>query len=149
MFSFRRARPDDAALIEAITHRAYAKWVPVIGRPPKPMTANYAQAVQDHVIDLLIDSDENVVGLVELIPMADHWLIENVAVDPDHQGKGHGRVLVTRAEGLTHAAGMKLIRLYTNKRFAANVTLYEKLGYTIDREEDFRGGVIVHMSKRL
>lgn len=31
---FRRAGLNDAVLVEAITHRAYAKWVPVIGRPP-------------------------------------------------------------------------------------------------------------------
>jgi ribosomal protein S18 acetylase RimI-like enzyme len=145
---FRRAGTDDAALVETITHRAYAKWVPVIGRPPKPMTADYARAVRDHIIELLLEND-NVVGLVELIPMPDYWLIENVAVDPDHQGKGYGRILVVHAEDLTRAAGMQHIRLYTNKLFAANVALYRKLGYTLDREEDFRGGVIVHMSKRV
>jgi GNAT superfamily N-acetyltransferase len=145
---FRRAGLDDAGLVEAITHRAYAKWVPVIGRPPKPMTADYTQAIAGHVIDLLVEGDV-VVGLVELIPMADHWLIENVAVDPAHQGKGYGRLLVAHAEDVTRAAGMQRIRLYTNKLFAANVTLYRKLGYALDREEEFRGGIIVHMSKGL
>jgi GNAT superfamily N-acetyltransferase len=81
--------------------------------------------------------------------MADHWLIENVAVDPAHQGKGYGRLLVAHAEDVTRAAGMQRIRLYTNKLFAANVTLYRKLGYALDREEEFRGGIIVHMSKGL
>jgi len=146
---YRRAGPADAKVVEGITHRAYEKWVPIIGRMPKPMTADYAAAVRDHVIDLLLDADGATVGLVELIPMADHWLIENVAVDPDHQGKGYGRHLVAHAEDLTRAAGMATIRLYTNKMFAANVALYLKLGYALDREEEFRGGVIVHMSKRL
>ncbi len=44
---------------------------------------------------------------------------------------------------------MSTIVVYTNKLFTANVTLYHKLSYTLDREEEFRGGVIVHMSKRL
>jgi GNAT superfamily N-acetyltransferase len=147
-YYFRRAGSKDAIQAEAITHRAYAKWVPVIGRPPKPMTADYAQAIRDNIIDLLVQGDV-IVGLVELIPMADHWLIENVAVDPVHQGKGYGRVLVAHAEDLTRAAGFDTICLYTNKLFAANVTLYQRLDYTLDREEAFRGGVIVHMSKRL
>jgi GNAT superfamily N-acetyltransferase len=146
---FQRAGSNDAAEVEAITHRAYAKWVPVIGRLPKPMTADYAQAIRDHVIDLLIDENDGVAGLVELIPMADHWLIENVAVDPAHQGKGYGRILVAHAEDLTRGAGFDTIRLYTNKLFAENVALYLKLGYTLDREEQFRGGVIVHMSKKI
>ena len=148
-FRFRRAEDSDAALAEGITHRAYAKWVPIIGRPPKPMTADYRQAVRDHVIDLLMDETGDVVGLVELIPADDHWLIENVAVDPAHQGKGFGRTLVAHAEDITRSAGKTLIRLYTNKLFAENVALYARLGYAIDREEEFRGGIVVHMSKRL
>ena len=40
-----------------------------------------------------------------------------------------------------------LVRLYTNRLFAANVALYLRAGYAIDREEAFWGGVKVHMSK--
>jgi hypothetical protein len=47
------------------------------------------------------------------------------------------------------ALGYGEIRLYTNERFAGNVQLYGKLGYRIDREEEFRGSTRVHMSKRL
>ena len=39
--------------------------------------------------------------------------------------------------------------LYTNKLFAGNVQLYLRLGYAIDREEPFLGGMTVHMSKPL
>lgn len=38
---FRRAAAADAVLIRDLTHRAYGKWVPVIGRPPKPMSADW------------------------------------------------------------------------------------------------------------
>jgi len=41
------------------------------------------------------------------------------------------------------------MRLYTNQAFAANVLLYQKLGYRIDREEAFLGGFTTYMSKRL
>ena len=41
------------------------------------------------------------------------------------------------------------IRLQTNAAFAANLALYAKLGYAIDRTEPFRGGASVHMSKRI
>ena len=37
----------------------------------------------------------------------------------------------------------------TNAAFAANLALYAKLGYAIDRTEPFRGGAAVHMSKRI
>ena len=42
-----------------------------------------------------------------------------------------------------------MVRLYTNRLFTANVELYLRSGYAIDREEAFWGGVKVHMSKRV
>ena len=41
------------------------------------------------------------------------------------------------------------IRLQTNQAFAANLALYAKLAYAIDYAEPFRGGTLVHMSKRI
>lgn len=147
---FRRTTlPGDIDLVQAITARAYTKWVPVIGRLPKPMTADYATAIRDHVIDLLVDESGTAVGLVELIPAQDHLLIENVAVEPQSQGQGAGRQLVAHAEEVARDLGLASVRLYTNKLFAANIQLYLHLGYQIDGEEEFRGGAIVHMSRRL
>ena len=37
----RRAVMADAPAVAALTRDAYAKWVPLIGREPKPMTADY------------------------------------------------------------------------------------------------------------
>ena len=39
----RQAVATDAAAIRELTRAAYAKWVPLIGREPKPMTANYEE----------------------------------------------------------------------------------------------------------
>src|SRR5688572_3729774 len=94
---FRRAGPDDAACVRDLTRRAYMKWCAVIGREPMPMTADYEHAVRHHVIDLAFVDDE-LVGLVEMIPRDDDLLIENVCVDPDRQGGGLGRRLVAHAE---------------------------------------------------
>jgi hypothetical protein len=40
-----RTSQDDAVAIQRLTREAYAKWVPIIGREPKPMTVDYAEAV--------------------------------------------------------------------------------------------------------
>jgi ribosomal protein S18 acetylase RimI-like enzyme len=120
--------------------------VPLIGREPLPMTADYEAAVRKHRIDLLHLGGEPV-ALIEMIPGADHLLIENVAVSPAHQGRGLGRRLMAHAEAVAMALGHPEIRLYTNKLFAENLRLYEKLGYRLDREETWTGGVVVHMSK--
>jgi hypothetical protein len=54
----RRARQDDAVAIRELTRSAYAKWVPLIGREPVPMAADYDRAVREHLIDLLfIDAE--------------------------------------------------------------------------------------------
>ena len=37
--SIRLAGPADADAIGALTREAYAKWVALVGREPKPMTA--------------------------------------------------------------------------------------------------------------
>lgn len=83
----RRATPADAAAVRDLTRAAYAKWVPVLGREPKPMTADYDAAVRDHVVDML-HLDEKLAALIEMRPEADHLLIVNVAVSPAHQGRG-------------------------------------------------------------
>ena len=145
----RQAVAADASAVRELTRDAYAKWVPLIGREPKPMTADYDAAIRNHRIDLLYLEGE-LAALIETIPEADHLLIENIAVSPAYQGRGLGRRLVAHAEELAASHGHAEIRLYTNKMFAENVALYRKLGYRVDREEAFTGGgFIVHMSKRV
>ena len=145
--SLRRAEAADASAVRALTRDAYAKWVPVIGREPKPMTADYDEAVRKHRVDLLHEDGE-LAALVETIDQPDCLLIENVAVSPALQKRGLGRKLMAHAEALAVASGHKEVRLYTNKMFAENVALYLKLGYRIDREETSALGVTVYMSKR-
>jgi GNAT superfamily N-acetyltransferase len=144
----RRASIDDAPAIRALTRQAYAKWVPLIGREPTPMLADYAAAVQKHRIDLLY-VDGELAALIEMIPEPASLLIENVAVSLAFQRRGLGRRLLAHAEEVGVSLGYGEIRLYTNERFVGNVALYLKLGYRIDREEEFRGTLRVHMSKPL
>ena len=144
----RQAMATDAPAIGELTRAAYAKWVPLIGREPKPMTADYEAAVAKHRVDLLY-VDGTLAALIETIREADHLLVENVAVSPAFQGRGLGRRLMDHAETLALASGYAEIRLYTNRRFVENIELYRRLGYAVDREEDVRVGVVVHMSKRL
>ena len=142
----RRAEAGDAPAVRALTRQAYAKWVPLIGREPKPMQADYDEAVQKHRIDLL-HVDGTLAALIETIDAPDHLLIENVAVSPDFQKRGLGAKLMAHAEALAASMRYAEIRLYTNKLFAENVALYLKLGYRIDREEVIPAGTVVHMSK--
>lgn len=145
----RRAVPGDADAVRELTRAAYARWVAVIGREPRPMTADYDAAVRDHLVDLLY-SKGRLVGLIEMRSEADHLLIVNVAVAPTSQGQGFGRVLLTHAEEVAESLGHVETRLYTNGSFTDNLRLYGRVGYQVDREEVHpQLGVAVYMSKRL
>ena len=145
----RRGGPADAAAIRRLTREAYARWVPVIGREPMPMGADYEAAVRDHRFDLL-HLGGVLVALIETVDEGDKLLIENVAVLPAFQGRGLGSRLMAHAEEIARALGHVHIRLYTNKRMVENVKLYLRLGYGVDGEEDLGPGMLrVHMSKAL
>jgi GNAT superfamily N-acetyltransferase len=127
---------------------AYAKWVPVIGREPLPMRADYDKAVAEHPFDVAVE-DDRIVGMIETMLEDDHLWIENVCVAPQAQGRGIGRLLLERAERKALEAGRFELRLLTNGAFEANVLLYKRHGYSVDREEPFMGGMTVYMSKTL
>ena len=145
----RRATIADAVTVRELTRAAYAKWVPILGREPRPMTADYDAALREHLVDLLHVGGE-AVALIEMAPKADHLLIVNVAVTPTYQGKGHGRALMAHAEEVARSLNLNEMRLYTNALFAENLRLYSRLGYRMDREEQHpQFGGTVYMSKRL
>ncbi len=145
----RRATIADAVTVRELTRAAYAKWVPVLGREPRPMTADYDAVLREHLVDLLQVGGE-AVALIEMAPKADHLLIVNVAVAPNYQGKGYGRAMMAHAEEVARSLSLSEMRLYTNALFAENLRLYSRLGYRVDREEQHpQFGGTVYMSKRL
>jgi ribosomal protein S18 acetylase RimI-like enzyme len=147
--SVRRATPADVTLVRALTRRAYAKWVPVVGREPRPMTVDYEHAVSQHLIDIL-EEHGDAIGLIELQVATDHLLIVNIAVAPERHGQGIGTRLLGHAETVARQHGLGEIRLYTNGLMISNIGLYQRRGYREDcREEAGPLGVAVYMSKRL
>lgn len=147
--TLRRAGPADAAAVLALTRAAYAKWVPLIGREPKPMTADYAVAIRDHIVDLY-EREGALLALIEMIPTPEHLLVENVAVHPDAQATGLGDQLMRHAEQVARSLGLHELQLYTNVAFTANIDFYARRGFTEFRRETFPGGAVaVHMRKHL
>lgn len=147
--NLRRATLADATTIRDLTRQAYAKWVPLIGREPRPMTANYDNAVVDHMIDLY-EVDGEAVVLIEVVPREQHLLIENITVRPDHQGKRIGELLLSRAEAIPRSLHLAELRLYTNVAFVSNIEFYSRRGFEeFGRETLAVGGVVVHMKKMI
>ncbi|GGJ08892.1 GNAT family N-acetyltransferase [Neoroseomonas lacus] len=146
--TLHRAMAEDAATIRDVTRAAYARWVPVIGREPLPMAVDYDQALREHRFDLLRRGGETL-ALIETMLREDHLWIENIAVRPDAQGQGLGRMLLDHAEAMADESRRAELRLLTNAAFGSNVALYQRHGYIVTAREAFRGGVTVHMRKRL
>ncbi len=127
MPEIRKARPEDAAACTALARTAYASYVPLIGRDPPPMLQEFPADIAAGRVWVAGNPPE---GYVVAYPKdAESWLLENVAVAPDAQGKGLGRRLISHAEQMAQGAGAKAVVLYTNARMEANLRLYPRLGY--------------------
>jgi ribosomal protein S18 acetylase RimI-like enzyme len=144
----RRARPEDAPAIAALVNRAYEKYVARIGQKPRPMTADYDKVVAKHQM-WVAEDDGIIVAALELIPEKNVLLLENVAVDPAHQGKGLGRQLLQFAEDEARRQGYTALRLYTNVTMTENIALYEHYGYRKTGQGWRRGLHAVYMRKSL
>ena len=144
----RKAGRQDVNAIAAITDSAYTKYIPLIGRKPQPMTADYARMVVDNSIWLLTVESQPV-GVLVLIYEPDNVLIYSVAIKPEYQKKGLGRRLLAWAEGQAIQAGYRSIRLYTNEHFKENIRLYKSLSYQETTREPYLNSTLVHMKKQL
>lgn len=146
---FRRAGKSDAAAVRQLTRAVYAKWVPLIGREPMPMKVDYDEAILNHWIDLA-ELEGSLVGLIEMIPNADHLFIENLAVAERMQGKGLATALLQHAEQLARKSGLTEVQLATNQAFESNLVFYRNRGYQLYETKAFHlGGVGVRFRKRV
>jgi N-acetylglutamate synthase-like GNAT family acetyltransferase len=146
--TLRKASETDVAAIRALVRAAYEKWISMLGLEPTPVRADYDLAVRAHHIELLFHG-EVLAGLIEMKRESDHLLIVNVAVLPEFQKRGFGRLLLARAEAVTAALGLSELRLYTGKLMVENLVLYQRMGYCAFREEPFMHTARVHMKKRI
>ena len=142
----RRARPEEAPLLRALVERAYAPWVPVVGRRPVPMDDDYGARVAAGEAWVLEEAGA-VRGVLVLEEHADHLLLDNVAVEPARRGKGDGRALIDFAEAEARRRGLPEVRLYTNALMGRNIALYAARGYAETERRREKGFCRVFMAK--
>ena len=144
----RPALPADQARIEAIVEAAYRPYLERMDRKPAPMVDDYAGRIaagETHVLE----EDGEILGILVLEPGEDFLLLDNIAVDPAHQGGGLGRKLMSFAESEALRQGYASIRLYTNEKMTENIAFYGRLGYRETGREVLRELYAVHMRKEL
>lgn len=144
--AIRAAVPADAGFGRAVAEAAYAKYVPRMHKPPAPLFYDYA-AVFAEGHSHVITQDGEPVGMVTLVPAADHLLLRNLAVLPGSQGRGVGRTVLAFAEAEALRLGLPEVRLWTNEKMAENVPYYEANGYAVTHRAVVDGYSRIFMSK--
>jgi len=144
----RLAAETEAESVQQVVHAAYRHYVARIGKPPGPMLDDYAARISDGQVWVLEDAGR-IAGILVLDEQADRFLLDNVAVRPECQGSGFGRVLMEFAEAEARRRGWPEIVLYTHVLMTENQALYKRLGYVETGRVSEKGFARVYMTKRL
>ena len=148
MSAIRQATAGQAEAVAALVERAYARWVPVIGRRPAPMDDDYAARCAAGQVFCAMDGDA-LAGLVVIADAPDHLWLDNLAVDPAWQGRGIGSALLAFVEAEAACRGLPEVRLCTNQRMGANIALYARKSYAEAARQEEDGFRRVYMAKQV
>jgi GNAT superfamily N-acetyltransferase len=129
VIAVRLAAEADAPVLARIAVAASRHYVPRIGQPPAPMTADYTAAVRRGQAWVAV-ADGEVAGFIILIFRPGYLLLDNVAVLPAAQGQGIGARLLALAEDRARTLHVPEIRIYTNAAMTENLAYYPRDGYT-------------------
>lgn len=144
----RPATAADAPRLTELVQAAYGHYVERMGRPPGPMTEDYAALVRDGLVTVA-ERGGAIVGLVVLDTGDEGFTVENVAVEPAHQGTGVGRALLEHAEAEARRRGFDAIALYTHETMTENLALYTRIGYVEYDRRPIDVGSVVYLRKPL
>ena len=144
----RLATAADVAAVTRIVNDAYMIYIARNGKVPGPMRDDYKGLISDQRVHVL-EQDADILGVLVLRPEPDAMLLDNVAVSPAAQGRGHGKWLMQFAEDRARAAGLKAIRLYTQDIMVENIALYTRFGYVETHRGEEIGLMRVYMTKAL
>jgi len=147
-WTIRRADPGEAGDVRAVVIASYQHYIARIGKPPGPMQDDYGARIAAGQAWVLEEAG-SIAGVLILEDGPDYFLLDNIAVRPDRQGQGFGRLLLDFAEQQAKRHGWDVITLYTHALMTENIAIYTRRGfveYDRRREEGFDR---VYMRKRL
>jgi GNAT superfamily N-acetyltransferase len=147
-WTLRRANAGDAASVAACAIAAFRHYIPRLGLTPIPMTKDYGGAIADAQVWVATQQDETIAALV--LDITDEgFLVDVIAVRPQHQGTGAGRALLELAEREAMRQGHDSIYLFTNEKMTENRALYERIGYVEYKRVAFAERTRVFLRKPL
>lgn len=146
--NIRPANVTDLPAIERIVSDAYRVYIERIGKPPGPMLDDYPAHVRNRTA-WVADIGDQIAGVLILIEQTDNLLLDNVAVDPSHHGRGIGRALLDFAEREAVRRGHGEITLYTHEKMTENLAMYPALGWVETGRREQNGYQRVFFRKSL
>lgn len=134
----RDAESTDLALVTACVTAAYRPYLERMPTASAPLLDDYASLI-DHGVVRLAESGSDIVGVIVMWSRADHFYVDNVAVDPSMQGQGVGAALLDDAERAARQRGHGEIRLYTNEVMVENLEFHPRRGFTVTHRKTENG----------
>jgi ribosomal protein S18 acetylase RimI-like enzyme len=144
----RPARPGEVGALRDVVQAAYRHYISRIGKPPGPMLDDYAARIADGQAWVL-EATGRIAGILVLEETPEGFLLDNIAVSPEGQGKGYGRALIEFAEAEARRRGFTEIRLYTHTMMTENIALYTRIGFAETHRVSEKGYDRVYMTKHL
>ena len=138
----------EADAVHNVVDAAYRHYIARMGKPPGPMLDDYAARIAGGQTWVVEDAGA-IVGILVLEETAEGFLLDNIAVSPEGQGKGFGRALIEFAEDEARRRGFGDIRLYTHEKMTENIALYTRIGFVETHRISEKGYDRVYMAKRL
>ena len=133
----RKAVADDEAAIQECADKAFSGYIPLIGRQPAPMTADFSAQIAAGQIYVVLNDGGDLLGYIAFFPQGNHMNLDSIAVLPAAAGRGIGKKLITFCEAEARRLGLEAVHLYTNEMMTANLSIYPRLDCVeVDRRTD-------------
>ncbi|MDQ6436170.1 GNAT family N-acetyltransferase [Mesorhizobium sp. LHD-90] len=122
---------DDWDGLLALVRRAFSYMDGIIDPPSSAhqLTADSLRTKARTETIFLAHTDGRLAGCVALAECGDHFYLGKLAVEPDLQGKGIGRLLVEAAERFARVGGKPVIELQTRIELEGNQRTFARLGF--------------------
>jgi ribosomal protein S18 acetylase RimI-like enzyme len=145
MVTVRTGTPADRSYIESLAERTVMSSVASFRRPPELMVrlalTRLLEIVEDQShVSLIVECDGEAAGFVLMlddlpdeVTSTPQGFIAYMAVEPAHQHKGVGKVLLQAAERKAKDRGLPYMALMVTEENTAALALYEGAGYITER----------------
>ena len=133
---------EDVDAVQEVIRAAYANWAKALADLPD-VSGGLAEDIAGGRAWVAMVEGE-IVGCLIGGDVSGRWHLSNVAVAPEHGGKGFGRALMAFAVTEAARVGASGMALATHRDMPGNVALYKRLGWRVVAKEGNR--IMMHRS---